>query len=425
MAETESPPNVERLLRELAPQALGIVTRRFGDFSAAEDAVQEALIAADAQWSTSQWPQHPLAWLVAVACRRMTDHIRSEISRRTRETDTYRESPTVIAPDIYRLAIDEPDDTLRLLFICCHPALSPASAIALTLRAVGGLATAEIASAFLVPESTMGQRISRAKETIKASQIPFQTPDETELASRLSAVLRILYLIFNEGYAASSGALVHRVDLSREAIRLTRKAHRLIPQNGEVAGLLALMLFTDARRSARTGSSGELIPLDEQDRSQWNQELIREGQALVESSLRQGTVGEYSLQAAIAALHDEAPSTGETDWAQIHALYQVLYRVSPSPMVALNRAIARAMADTPQAGLQELEALDSDPQLKHSHRLDAARAHLLERAGQIEAAIEHYRAAAARTSNLPERNYLILRAAKLKECPEGEGELSR
>jgi len=415
--ETDPRANVERLLRELTPQALGIVARRFEDFSAAEDAVQEALIAAHAQWTTNPLPQHPLAWLVAVACRRMTDHIRSEVSRRTRETDTYLDSFTVIAPDIYRVAIDEPDDTLLLLFMCCHPSLSTASAIALTLRAVGGLTTAEIASAFLVPESTMGQRISRAKQTIKASNIPFQTPDESEQASRLSAVLRMLYLIFNEGYAASSGSLVHRVDLSSEAIQLTRKTHRLLPKNGEVAGLLALMLLTDARRAARTGKSGELIPLDEQDRSHWNQDLIREGKALVETSLRQGTVGEYSLQAAIATLHDEAPCTDETDWPQIHALYQVLYRLSPSPMVALNRAIALAMADTPQAGLKELETLSSDPQLKNSHRLDAARAHLLERAGQIEEAINLYHAAAARTSNVPERNYLILRAAKLRSHP--------
>ncbi len=414
MDETDPAANVERLLRELTPQALGIVARRFEDFSAAEDAVQEALIAAHAQWTTNPLPKHPLGWLVAVACRRMTDHIRSEVARRNRETDTYLDGPAVLAPDIYRVAIDEPDDTLLLLFMCCHPSLSTASAIALTLRAVGGLTTAEIASAFLVPASTMGQRISRAKETIKASNPPFRTPDESERASRLSAVLRVLYLIFNEGYAASSGSLVHRVDLSGEAIRLARKTHRLLPNNGEVAGLLALMLLTDARRSARAGKSGELIPLDEQDRSLWNQDLIREGKALVESSLRQGAVGEYSLQAAIAALHDEAPGTDETDWPQIHALYQVLYRISPSPMVALNRAIALAMADTPQAGLKELETLDSDPQLRHSHRLDAARAHLLERAGQIEAAITLYQAAAARTSNLPERNYLILRAAKLR-----------
>ncbi len=414
MQEAISPVNVDRQLRELAPQALGIVARRFDDFSGAEDAVQEALIAAHAQWATNPLPQHPLAWLVAVACRRMTDHIRAEVSRRSRETDTYFEHPTVIAPDIYRVASDEPDDTLLLLFTCCHPSLSNASAVALTLRAVGGLTTTEIASAFLVPDATMGQRISRAKETVKASKIPFRTPEESEQASRLSAVLRILYLIFNEGYAASSGSLVHRVDLSSEAIQLTRKIRRLLPNNGEVAGLLALMLLTDARRSARVGKSGELIPLDEQDRSLWNQHLIREGKVLVETSLTQGSVGEYSLQAAIAALHDEAPSTRGTDWPQIHALYQVLFRISPSPMVALNRAIALAMSDTPQAGLKELERLASDPQLKNSHRLDAARAHLLERAGQIEAAISFYSAAASRTNNLPERNYLMIRAAKLR-----------
>jgi RNA polymerase sigma factor (sigma-70 family) len=417
VTETDPLGKVEGLLRELAPQALGIVARRFEDFSAVEDAVQEALIAAHAQWTANPLPQHPLAWLVAVASRRMADYIRREVSRRTRETETYLDRPAVLAPDIYRLGRDEPDDILRLLFICCHPSLSTASAIALTLRAVGGLTTAEIARAFLIPEATMGQRISRGKETIKASNISFEMPDEAEQRSRLSAVLRVLYLIFNEGYAASTGALVHRIHLSREAIRLTRKAHALLPENGEAAGLLALMLLTDARRSARTGPSGELIPLDEQDRSRWSQELIREGQSLVTPALTHGTVGEYALQAAIAALHDEAPSTEKTDWSQIHALYQVLYRIAPSPMVALNRAVALAMADTPQAGLKELETLASDPRLRQSHRLDAARAHLLELAGQIEEAIQLYHAAAARTGNLPERNYLILRAAKLKSHP--------
>jgi predicted RNA polymerase sigma factor len=300
--------------------------------------------------------------------------------------------------------------------MCCHPALSQASAIALTLRAVGGLTTAEIAKSFLVPEATLAQRISRAKQSIESSQIPFSLPEAVERAERLSSVLHVLYLIFNEGYTSSSGASLHRTDLSNEAIRLTRAVHQLLPVDAQVTGLLALMLLTDARRAARTGPLGELIPLDEQDRMLWDRQAIAEGLALVETAMSSGAVGEYQLQAAIAALHDEAPRYEDTDWPQILALYCVLHRMSDSPIVALNRAIATAMVDGPRAGLAQLEALDQDERLAGSHRLLAVRAHLLERAGEPQAAIPLYRAAAARTTSTPERNYLLMRAGRLSEA---------
>jgi predicted RNA polymerase sigma factor len=309
----------------------------------------------------------------------------------------------------------DPDDTLVLLFMCAHPALSTVSAIALTLRAVGGLTTAEIARAFLVPEATMAQRISRAKQTIKSSRVAFRMPDADERATRLTAVLHVLYLIFNEGYTATEGEELHRADLSNEAIRLTRLVRALLPKNGEVAGLLALMLLTDARRAARTGPAGELIPLDEQDRSLWNREVISEGVALVSEALKSGSVGEYQLQAAIAAVHDEASSVETTDWPQILALYGVLARMSDSPVVALNHAVAQAMVHGPAAGLELLKALDSDERLNGSHRLDAVRGHLFERLGDRQAAVRCYRAAAQRTSSAPECNYLMMRAARLEK----------
>ena len=406
---------VGRLLREYAPQVLGAVARRHGDFAAAEDAVQEALIAAAAQWPRTGLPDNPRGWLYQVALRRLTDQMRSETARRRREdlvaSQQVAEEPFVPPRDSDIGA--QQDDTLLLLFMCCHPALTPASAIALTLRAVGGLTTAEIAHAFFVPEATMAQRISRAKQSIKSSQIPLSMPSETERAERLSAVLHILYLIFNEGYTTSSGPDLQRTDLSGEAIRLTRAVHELLPNDGESAGLLALLLLTDARRAARTGSDGELIPLDEQDRSLWHQEQIREGVALVSDALSKRAVGPYQLQAAIAALHDEAARVEDTDWPQILALYTVLERMSDNPMVTLNRAIAAAMVHGPQVGLEQLKALDDDARLAGSHRLDAVRGHLYERAGDRKKAIAHYHAAAERTMSIPERNYLIARAARL------------
>ncbi len=301
--------------------------------------------------------------------------------------------------------------------MCCHPALTPASAIALTLRAVGGLTTTEIASAFLVPEATMAQRISRAKQTIKTSGVPFSLPTPAERAQRLAAVLHVLYLIFNEGYTSSAGPNLHRNELSSEAIRLTRAVHRLLPHDGEVGGLLALMLLTDARRTARTGPDGELIPLAKQDRSLWDRAAIAEGVALISATLSKGSVGAYQLQAAIAAVHDEAARVEDTDWAQILALYGLLERMSDNPMVTLNRAIAVAMVHGPSAGLEILAGLDGDARLAGNHRLDAVRAHLLELSGNYRGAIEHYRSAASRTASIPERNYLMTQAARLSETP--------
>ena len=306
------------------------------------------------------------------------------------------------------------DDTLILLFMCCHPALTRPSAIALTLRAVGGLTTTEIANAFLVPEATMAQRISRAKQQIRKSGLPFVMPSNRERAERVGAVLHVLYLIFNEGYTSSSGPDLRRADLSDEAIRLTRLVNNLLPDDGEVAGLLALMLLTDARRAARTGPAGELIPLDKQDRELWDRAAISEGVALVSRTLSRGSVGVYQLQAAIAAVHDEAARAGDTDWPQILALYSVLKRMSDNPMVTLNHAIAAAMVHGAPEGLRLLQALDDDPRLATHYRLSAVRAHLLEMAGDLPGAILQYVAAAERTTSIPERNYLMAQAARLR-----------
>jgi predicted RNA polymerase sigma factor len=345
----------------------------------------------------------------------MLDKLRGDVSRRKREAAAAAEEPIATPAPLEDEAQLDPDDTLVLLFMCCHPALTPASAIALTLRAVGGLTTAQIAKSYLVPELTMGRRISRAKESIEASGVPFSMPDADERTERLSSALHVLYLVFNEGYTTSSGTELHRADLSAEAIRLTREVQKLLPNNGDVAGLLALMLLTDARRAARTGPSGELIPLDEQDRSLWDREAIAEGVALAGAALSMGAVGEYQLQATIAAVHDEAARAEETDWPQILALYEMLMRASDSPVVALNRAIAKAMVDGPEAGLAMLAPLQEDQRLQTNHRLDAVRAHLLERAGRRDAAVELYRAAASKTASEPERNYLLMKAAKLSE----------
>src|SRR5947209_13869326 len=402
----------EQLLRELAPQVLGAVARRFRDFVSAEDAVQEAMIAAFTQWPQEGIPDNPRGWLIQVASRRLTDQARSEIARRERETAAAMEAE-IMAPAVDIESDMDPDDTLILLFMCCHPALTSSSAIALTLRAVGGLTTAEIASAFLVPEATMAQRISRAKQSIKVSGVPFRLLSPQERAERLPAVLHVLYLIFNEGYASSVGAHLQRLDLAREAIRLTRCAKTLLPGNEEVAGLLALMLLTDARRTARTGPDEELVPLTKQDRTLWDQGEISEGIELLTAALSKGSVGLYQLQAAIAAVHDEAARVQDTDWPQILALYELLKRVAPSPMVTLNHAIAAAMVHGTAKGLELLRALDSDPRIAGHYRLDAVRAHLFEQMGDHEAAIKHYRIAAARTTSMPERNYLITQAARL------------
>ncbi len=404
----------ESLLRELAPQVLGAVVRRFHDFAAAEDAVQEALLAAAMQWPREGVPENPRGWLIQVAVRRMVDHLRSEEARRRREEAAVEAARTREGMAEMTTAPEE-DDTLILFFMCCHPALTLVSAIALTLRAVGGLTTAEIARAFLVPEITMAQRISRAKQTIKASGVPFQLPGGQERAERLGAVLHVFYLIFNEGYTSSAGPQLQRLELSREAIRLARTVHTLLPDDAEAGGLLALMLLTDARRAARIGSDGELVPLTKQDRNQWDQAEISEGIALLTAALSRGSIGPYQLQAAIAAVHDEAARAEDTDWPQILVLYELLKRMSGNPMVALNHAIAAAMVHGPAQGLELLKPLDSDPRLAGHHRLHAVRAHLLEMAGNHQSAIAHYRIAATRTTSIPERDYLIAQAARLSE----------
>jgi RNA polymerase sigma factor (sigma-70 family) len=409
------PDRIQRLLRELAPQVLGSVVRRFRDFAACEDAVQEALLAAATQWPEAGPPENPRGWLIQVAARRFTDQIRADSARRRRE-----ERVASLAPREEQLAPaadaeGERDDSLDLLFMCCHPALSPSSAIALTLRAVGGLTTAEIARAFLVPEATMAQRISRAKQSIKDSGVAFEVPAGGQFRERLGAVTHVLYLIFNEGYAASGGPELTRTDLSGEAMRLARMLRRLLPEEPEVAGLLALMLLTDARRAARTGPAGELIPLDQQDRARWDKRAIAEGVALVTAALAQRAVGPYQLQAAISAVHDEAPSAKDTDWPQILELYGLLRRMEDNPMVVLNHAVAFAMVHGPAAGLSRLDDLAADPRLAGHYRLDAVRAHLLERAGDREGAIAHFLRAAERTASVAERDYLLTQAARLGE----------
>ena len=404
---------IEHLLRELAPRVLGAMSRRFRDFSAAEDAVQEALIAAASQWPRHGIPDNPRAWLLTVATRRFTDHIRSESARRQREEQFVNAAgpDTLIVPSPDASDSAERDDTLALFFTCCHPALTASSALALTLRAVGGLTTAEIARAFLVPEATMAQRISRAKQTIQSCGAPFGTPSEAERGARLETVLHVLYLIFNEGYTSSSGDQVHRVELSNEAIRLGRLLHAELPQEPEVAGLLALMLLTDARRPARSNADGELVSLEEQDRSRWNRDAIDEGLTLLRITLARGAVGPYQLQAAVAAVHDEAARAEDTDWPQIRALYALLMQMTDNPMAALSHAIAVAMVDGPEAGLILLDGLAADSRIAAHYRLDAVRGHLHERAGDIPAARACYIAAADKTASLPERTYLLMKAA--------------
>jgi RNA polymerase sigma factor (sigma-70 family) len=412
MAEAADPA-IDAVLRALAPQVLGAVVRHRGHFDLAEDAVQEALAAAAAQWPVEGMPDNPRGWLIRVASRRLIDALRSEEARRRRE-----ETATAVAGDREVVApVDDDtadrDDTLTLLFLCCHPSLTPSSQIALTLRAVGGLTTGEIASAFLVPEATMGQRISRAKAKIKQSGVGFEMPSPDELSARLAVVLHVLYLIFNEGYTASEGTSLQRADLTGEAIRLTRLVHERLPDDGEVAGLLALMLLTEARSRARTDANGDLVPLAEQDRSLWDRALIEEGVALVTDAMRRSELGPYQLQAAIAAVHDEAPRAEDTDWPQIAALYGVLARIADNPMVTLNQAVAVAMVEGPEAGLAMLRPLDDDPRVADHHRLLSVRAHLHELAGDLDVALERYRLAAQRTTSAPERRYLLRRVADL------------
>jgi RNA polymerase sigma factor (sigma-70 family) len=403
--------NVEGRLRDLAPQVLAVLARRYGQFDACEDAVQDALLAASRQWPQQGMPEHPRGWLIAVATRRLIDEMRADRARRVREDaaaepEDGREPPPGEQPS-------EGDDTLTLLFLCCHPALRTPSQIALTLRAVGGLTTAEIARAFLVPEATMARRINRAKESIKASGMRFTLPPEAEWPERLNSVHHVLYLVFNEAYVASAGPELQRIELAEEAIRLTRMLHRLIPDDGETTGLLALMLLTHARRAARVGPDGALIPLWAQDRDLWDRAAIAAGVRLIEHALSSAPIGPYQLQAAIAAVHAEAASAEETDWRQIVSLYTLLERLAPNPIYSLNRTVAVAMADGPAAGLADLAAIEGDERLAGHHRVDAVRAHMLELAGDRERAADAYRAAARLTTSLAERRYLESRAAAL------------
>jgi RNA polymerase sigma factor (sigma-70 family) len=396
---------VEDLLRELAPQVVGALARQYGQFEAAEDAAQEALVAALVQWPAQGVPEHPRAWLLTVARRSLIDQWRSDSARRRREE--------VVAGQVPDEPPTDTDDTLALLFMCCHPVLTLPAQIALTLRAVGGLTTAQIAGALLVPEETMVKRITRAKRRITEAGARFELPAAPDLQARLQSVLAALYLIFNEGYTASSGTSLHRLDLSAEAIRLTRLLHRVLPADGEVAGLLALMLLTDARRLSRTGPDGSLVPLHEQDRSTWDRAAIEEGLRLVTGTLGRFPIGQYQLQAAIAAVHDEAETAEATDWPQILALYDTLQLVAPGPVVTLSRAVAVAMVHGPLAGLALLGTLENDGWAARSHRLPAVRAHLLEMAGRHREARQDYLRAARMTASLPEQRYLQLRASQL------------
>jgi RNA polymerase sigma factor (sigma-70 family) len=408
---------IEDLLRTLAPQVLGALVRRYGHFDAAEDAVQEALLAATLQWPDEGQPDNARGWLIRVGERRLTDILRSEQARRRREDAVASQvlPEEFLAPPADNRRASDQDDTLVLLFMCCHPALSPASQVALTLRAVGGLTTAEIARAFLVPETTMAQRISRGKQRIKTSGIPFRLPPNAEFPDRLAVVLHVLYLVFNEGYTATSGWSLQRTDLSQEAIRLARAVQTLLPKEPEAAGLLAVMLLTDARRAARTRPDGSLVQLAEQDRSRWNQRQINEGIHFVGVALAEGPPGPYVLQAAIAAVHDQAEHYDDTDWPQILHYYELLETVSANPVVTLNHAVAVAMVHGPQAGLAMVADLDADGRLAGQHRLDAVRGHLLEMAGDAGAAAEAYLAAARLTTSIPERRYLETRAARVND----------
>ena len=399
------PHPIEDLLRELAPQVLGTLVRRYGNFADAEDAAQEALIAAASAWPRDGQPDNPLGWLIRVASRRLANAYRGEDARRRREELAASWSMTSPDPPPGR------DDTLILMFMCCHPSLSPALAIPLTLRAVGGLTTREIAAAFLVPEATMAQRISRAKAKIQASGQPFALPAQDDRPERFAQVLHVVYLLFNEGYTTSSGPDLARTDLSGEAIRLARAIHAAAPMEPEATGLLALMLLTEARRPARSGPDGELVPLAEQNRSRWDRRLIVEGLGLIAEALRRGQIGEYQIQASIAALHDQAPGHDSTDWPQILTLYGLLESMTQNPMARLNRAVAAAMAQGPDAGLALLDGLDQ--RLGDHHRLHAVRAHLLEQAGDRAAARAAYLAAARRAPSLPRQRYLTARAARL------------
>jgi RNA polymerase sigma factor (sigma-70 family) len=406
---TSAAAELERAARASVPDVLAALVRRYGDFDAAEDAVQEALLAAARQWPVDGLPDNPRGWLIRVASRRLVDQRRAEQARADREVFVARRTPpqaAQLAPAADTAGGPVRDDSLALLLLCCHPVLTRPSQVALTLRAVAGLSTAQIARAFLVPEATMAQRISRAKARLRQAGARFTLPAAEQLSGRVAAVAQVLYLIFTEGHTATTGTGLSDVSLADEAVRLARQLHRHLPAVGEVTGLLALMLLTDARRAARTRPDGELVPLAEQDRSRWDRARIAEGVRLIEGALPTGPVGPYQLQAAIAAVHAEAPRAADTDWAQIEALYGMLHAVAPGPMVTLNHAVALAMVDGPAAGLAMVEPLLGDPRLRRHHRLHAVRAHLLEMDGRDEEARAAYATAARLATSIPEQRYL-------------------
>jgi RNA polymerase sigma-70 factor (ECF subfamily) len=407
--------SVEAVFREERGRLLATLVGQFGDLDLAEEVASDAVAAALERWPVDGVPGRPGAWLLTTARRKAVDRLRRD--------KTYAARIAVLQAEADRngsvaaLAEDEdvPDERLRLFFTCCHPALPLDAQVALTLRCLAGLSTPEVARAFLVPAATMAQRIVRAKRKIKGARIPFRVPQAGELPARVPGVLRVVYAIFTEGYAASAGSDLVRADLADEAIRLARILHRLLPREREVAGLLALMLLVDARREARTGPDGQPVLLDEQDRSRWNRAFIEEGRHLVVTALRGGPPGPYALQAAIAAVHDEAADVTTTDWPQVVALYDVLADVAPSPVVALNRAVAVAMRDGPAAGLVLLDALAADERLRGYHLLPAARADLLRRLGRREEAAAAYRQALALVGNAPERAYLARRLEEVTD----------
>jgi RNA polymerase sigma factor (sigma-70 family) len=409
--------DVEHLLRTEAPQVLGALVRRFGRFDIAEDAVQEALLDANRVWRADGVPENPRTWLIRVGYRRMVDLLRSDQARRRREQEAGMAALAMLEPARRADPPLETDDSLSLLLLCCHPALSTTSQVALTLRAVGGLTTGEIAHAYGTSESTMGTRISRAKQQLARAGARFTPPTEADRDSRMAAVTQVLYLIFNEGYTASAGGELARVDLTHDAIRLTRMLHCSLPQDAEVTGLLALMLLTESRRDARTGGDDELVPLDEQDRTRWDAELIREGTELIDGVWNRQEVGPYQLQAAIAAVHAAATSPELTDWPQIAVLYLWLERLTPTAPVRLSRVVAVARAYGAVRGLALLDELnrrhrlDEDPLTRQRER--AVRAHLLQLTGDATGAATLYREAAALTDNRVERRYLLDRAAAM------------
>jgi RNA polymerase sigma factor (sigma-70 family) len=407
-------PDLTDLWRAAAPQVLAALVRRHGDFGEAEDAVQEALLAAAVQWPAAGVPDDPKAWLITVASRRLIDARRADTARVRREQSDALRTPTdrLTAPPAD--TADPADDSLTLLLLCCHPALPRPAQVALTLRAVAGLSTAQIARAFLVPEATMAQRISRAKAKLRQAGARFTTPPPPELPERVAAVAHVLYLIFTEGHTTSTGTGLYDVSLTAEAIRLSRRLHRLLPDNSEITGLLALMLLTDARRAARIDADASLVPLAEQDRTRWDAAAIGEGIALIEAALPVGPVGPYQLQAAIAAVHAEAERAEDTDWSQIETLYRMLANIAPGPTVTLNHAVAVAMVDGPDAGLRMLDPLLADKGLRTNHRLHAARAHLLDLAGRTAEARTAYSTAARFTTSIPEQHYLNAKATRLR-----------